>query len=228
MSWLRRFFRSDAGGESRLRDEARKEAKEEVQKGEPRQEEPRRVPGEVERSAPGIHALFQRLVEGGDHTLLDLGAPSPPNLERYSRFAKRIRFADLLAGSPEAWDWDALLPSVPQHLYDVVVGWDILDRVPPRERHPLMERIRETTAPGAHMYMAVRASDAEETRPWRYVIRAPDRVVQEPEGAPEKAHAQILPAEVERLLKPFQVLHAYTVRVNVREYVAVKAEEASA
>ncbi len=214
MSWLGRFLR----GPDRVEGSPK-----ETRQKEPRAERQRRDSEEVERSAPGLHALFQRLVESGDHTLLDLGAPSPSNLERYSRFAKRIRFADLLGPSLEVWEWESLLPSAPHHPYDVVVGWDILDRIPPEERPPLMERIRETTAPGAHLYVAVRASDAEEIRPCRYVIRAPDRVVQESEGLPEAARPQILPAEVERLLKPFQVLHAYTIRVHVREYLAVKS-----
>jgi hypothetical protein len=49
-----------------------------------------------------------------------------------------------------------------------------------------------------------------------------DRVVQQPLGDPVPAGPELLPAEVERLVRPFQVIHAFTLRPAYREYVAVR------
>lgn len=66
--------------------------------GEAGKAEPREAAGptEVERSAPGIAALFADLNEDGSHAVLDLGSATETNFELYGRYARRIRFADLL------------------------------------------------------------------------------------------------------------------------------------
>ncbi len=64
-------------------------------------------PAPTERAAPGVSALFSGLKEDGSHTVLDFGAAAETTLHLYSRFARRIRFADLLTDPPHGKAWAA-------------------------------------------------------------------------------------------------------------------------
>ena len=44
----------------------------------------------------------------------------------------------------------------------------------------------------------------------------------EPAGAPRPARSPLLPAEVERLLAPFHVVRAFTLKGGLREYLGVR------
>jgi hypothetical protein len=182
-------------------------------------------PPEVERSAPGIAALFADLHEDGSHAVLDLGSAAEPTFELYSRFARRIRFADLLTAPMVGETWAAALPSLPPHSdqpYDLVLAWNLLDQLPPEERAPLVERLAHLTTPGARLYVLVDGSGEPTTQPLRFTIQGMDRVAQQAVGDPHPAGPELLPAEVGRLLRPFEVTHAFTLRLGYREYVAVR------
>src|SRR5690606_32103389 len=108
-------------------------------------------PGVVGGAAPGLTALFEGVKQEVEHAVLDLGPAAESSLSVYGRFARRIRFADLLsAGTSSAGLGDALraVRAQPEQPYDLVFGWDILDRLPPEARPALMERLTEVTAPG--------------------------------------------------------------------------------
>jgi hypothetical protein len=108
--------------------------------------------------------------------------------------------------------------------YDVVLAWDVLDRLAPADRSALVARITAVTAPRARLYTVVDASGASVRHPLSFTITARSRVSQVPVGPPEPAHEQLLPAQVERALTPFEVVHAFTLRGGLREYVALKAK----
>lgn len=179
----------------------------------------------VERAAPGIAALFAGLKEDRSHTVLDMGSADGASFRLYSAYAHRIRFADILPHPPLGAGWrEALLTlsPYPNHPYDLVLLWNLLDRLSPQERPSLVERLREITAPGARLYVLLDLSGASTTSPWRFHLLDPNRVRQTAAGPAEPAYPQILPAELERLLDPFRVIHAFTLKHGSREYVAVR------
>lgn len=179
----------------------------------------------VERTSPGLAALFEGLRADGRHSILDLGEGSRRQLEVLTPYAEVVRFAGLVPGTDEGvgdtFDPEALVAH-PDHPYDVVLAWDVLDRLNVDERACLVARIVELTAPGARLYASVAASDGRARQPVRSNLVAHDRVAREPAGDPVAAGPQLLPAQVERLLSPFEVTHAFSLRVGVREYVARK------
>lgn len=206
MSWLRRFRR--APPEETASEEA----------GEP-------ALAAVERAAPGVAALFDGVSEDQTHAVLDLGSAAETSFSLYSRYARRIRFAGLLSGPPHEDTGEAALralPPEPGQPYDIVLGWNILDRLNRQERLSFVERLTEITSPGARLYVVVDASGESRIHPLRFAVLDLDRVSQQVVGPPQRARPQLLPAEVERLLRPFQVIHAFTLRLGLREYVAVK------
>lgn len=179
----------------------------------------------VERPSPGAAALFDALVPDGRHSILDLGLAGDLHLRLLSRYSRQIRFAGLIPEPPEGDAWTSALAALPpntHHPYDVVLAWDILDRIDPPQRVTLISRLVELTAPSARLYAVVDTSGAATTRPLRSTLTDVNRVSMQPVGPPEPARPVLLPAPVERLLAPFEVTQAFTLRSGLREYVAMR------
>lgn len=178
----------------------------------------------VARSSPGLAALFQSLDAEAEHSILDLGHASSRQLEILGRYGRWIRFAGLVPKPPQGEALRETLAAIPANddPYDIVLGWDVLDRLGPEDRAALIQRLDELTGPGARLYVTVDASGSATLQPTRSTLLGQDRVEQEPVGPPEPAKPQLLPAQAEKLFLPFAVTHAFFLRVGQREYVAVK------
>lgn len=204
MSWLSRIWRPSSPGS--------------VQEPPEEPSAPR-----VIRTAPGVEAIFSGIGKDENHGVLDLGPAVEANLHFYSRFARWVRFGSLLKDPPrgEAWT-EALerLPPLPQGPYTVVMAWNLLDRLPPEDRPALIERIVELTGQGSRLYVLVAEGEEDRGRPYRFSIQEDGMVSQEFVGSPGQLQPQLLPAHVERVLSPFRVAHAFTLRGGFREYVA--------
>jgi hypothetical protein len=183
------------------------------------------VPEPAERAAPGVAEFFDRVAEDRSHAILDLGPASDASLRLYSRFARWIRFADLLSGGGAgdgAASLQSTLPAHPERPYDLIFGWDVLDRTRPEERRALVERLTEISAPNARLYIVVEGSAKATIHPLRFSLLDTGRMRYEVVGPARPAWPPLLPSEVERLLAPFQVSKAFTSAVGLREYVAVR------
>lgn len=178
----------------------------------------------VERSAPGVEALLDELRRDRPRAVLDLGPAVAENFRVYGRFADRIRFVDLLDVRSRRGVRTALegIPPRPARPHDLVFAWDALDRLDSPERPLVMERIVEATAPGARLHAVFRASDAVRPPPLRFVLLESGRVRCEPVDRPGGPGPRLLPTEVEELLRPFEVIRGFTLRGQLREYVAVR------
>lgn len=179
----------------------------------------------LERTAPGLAALTRGLTADGRHTILDLGPASEPNFRHHARFARRIRFFDLLVRSPGTGGWAAALEQVPvyaDHAYDVVLAWNLLDRVGREERPEVVKRLVALAGPGARIHLITDMSGDALAHPLRFTLMDDQHVLQEAVSPPVPASPPLLPAEVERLLAPLRVEHAFTLRHGLREYVAVR------
>jgi hypothetical protein len=180
----------------------------------------------VEAAAPGVAALLEGVAEDGRHAVLDLGAASPYSLDFYSRFARRIRFADLLGHAVSAWglgsvaDLLASVPPAPERPYDLVFAWDILDRLLPEYHAPLMARLDAVTARDVRLHVVVRGSAETGVKPLRFALLDIDRMRYEPTGPVRSALPRHLPAQLAHLLEPFRVTRGFTLKGDLREYVA--------
>lgn len=185
----------------------------------------------VERTTPAIAAIFERVSEDRTHAVLDLGPASDSSLQVYSRFARWIRFADLSDTEIAGGDWKATLatlPPRPERPFDIIFAWDILDRLEPDARPALIARLAEITSDDARLYVVVDSSGKPESSPHRFALLDTDRMRFEPAGRPRPPYQRLLPAEVERLLEPFQVVRAITSQIGLREYVAIRRKKAGA
>ena len=180
--------------------------------------------GARERKSPGLAALFDVLVADGRHSILDLGPASGAHLRILGPYASQIRFANLLgAAAPgDAWQ-DALLGLPPNETrpYDVVLAWDVLDRLDPTGRAAFMARLVEVTAAKVRLY-AIAGGEGTDAVPLAFTLVDRDRVLERPSGVTTAPRKPLLPAQMERVLAPFEVASAYMLRTGAREYVAVK------
>jgi hypothetical protein len=206
LSWLERIR---AGGDETHEEEDRKTASD-------------------ERTSPGLASIFESLSADGRHAILDLGSAESRRLQLLGRFARRIRFAELVPEPPRGSDLDAALDRLGpdgRWRYDVVLSWDLLDSLDEQERSRTMRRIEEVTGPGALIFAVVDSGQSVSRRPIRHRLVELDRVAVEPAGPPQPAGAPILPRQVERLLAPFEVEVAVSLRAGFREYVARRPED---
>lgn len=181
----------------------------------------------VERSSPGLGALFASLSPDGRHSVLDFGPAEGRRLRLLGRYARQVRFAAMVPHPPRGADLSATLEGLepdPGRRFDVVLAWDLFDRLDESERREVVERITDVTTAGAWLYAVVESSGAGSTRPVRIALLALDRVREEPVGPPEPSNSPILPAPMERLLDPFEVVSGVSLRSGLREYVARRPE----
>jgi hypothetical protein len=185
------------------------------------------VPWSVERATPGIAALLEGVSEDQTHAVLDLGPASHTSLGVYSRFAGRVRFADILdevAVGPGSTAALGQIPAQPERPYDLLFAWDLLDRLFPEDRPRMMERLTEISATDAKLHVIVDSSDRPASDPLRFALVETDRLRYEPTGPARPVKRRLLPAEVEQLLQPFRVVRAFTLKGGFREYVASRQQ----
>jgi hypothetical protein len=177
----------------------------------------------VEGAAPGITALLEGLDTGAAHSVLDLGRAAGAKLDLYTPVARRMRFVDLLETGGTGWA-DAVkeIPAEPDHPYDLVLAWDLLDRMPPRHHAALVSRLARVVPPQARLHLLVAASEASLPELFRFTPLGPGRLRYDPTNLPRPPHPRLHPAEVERILEPFRVTRAFTLKVGFREFVAIR------
>lgn len=179
--------------------------------------------GPAERLAPGLAAFFRAVSEDRSHAVLDLGPGSSSSLRVYSRFARWVRFADVLTAaiSPSGWpEISGSLPPHPERPFDLVIAWDALDRLPAENRPELVKRLAEITTPDARLFLLSAAPDVAPIGLLRFTLVDLDRMQYENTGEARPAHALPMPAELQRILSPFQLLRGFSTQLGLREYVA--------
>jgi len=183
------------------------------------------IAGPRKRRSPALAMLFGALVEDGRHSVLDLGPACGAHLRVLGSFASQVRFADLLRPAGRGAEWAEALRAVapnPTRPYDVVLAWDVLDRLDPDGRAALVARLAGITAPRARLYAVVAGEGAGRTALYRFELLDRERVAEWPEDAARRSSEPLLPAPLERALLPFEVVSAYMLRHGAREYVTMK------
>jgi hypothetical protein len=183
------------------------------------------VGGPPGRRSPGLAALFETLEEDGRHSVLDLGPASGAHLRILGRFASQVRFASLLTGDGRAAAWEEAiraLPPNPARPYDVVLAWDALDWLDAERRSALVGRLAAVTALRARLYAIAGGEGGSASTRLSFTLVDHDRVAERPAGVTNAAGQTLLPAQMERVLAPFEIVNAYMLRTGAREYVAVK------
>jgi hypothetical protein len=97
-----------------------------------------------------------------------------------------------------------------------------MDRLDTEGRKRLIDRLTEISATDARLHLMVEAAEKAVTVPLRYTLLDVDRMRCEATGPARSTPPRLLPAQVERVLAPFKVVRAFTLKGGLREYVAVR------
>ena len=150
----------------------------------------------VEWISPGLSALFEALSGDRGYSILDLADHAGnSHLEVLGQFSRQIRFAGLAPSPPHGDAFASALLELPPGpcAYDIVLAWDVMDRLGPHERERLMDYLVEVTAPRAWLHAVVDSSGDESAPPLRFTLIDLDRVSRQAVGPPEPLAPQLLP-----------------------------------
>ena len=142
----------------------------------------------VEWISPGLSALFEALSGDRGYSILDLADHAGnSHLEVLGQFSRQIRFAGLAPSPPHGDAFASALLELPPGpcAYDIVLAWDVMDRLGPHERERLMDYLVEVTAPRAWLHAVVDSSGDESAPPLRFTLIDLDRVSRQAVGPPE-------------------------------------------
>jgi hypothetical protein len=187
-------------------------------------------------AAPALGALLGRLDGERGLRVLDLGASVAANLERYSRFAVSVRFADLprllVAGEhPSSFSRGALARALPKErlAYDLLLCWDLLDHLSADDSRSLIARLLECSRPGTLVYAVTASSHTMSAHPVRFEIVGDEHLAYRTATDGTRSSPELPPAEVGRRLAPYVIERSVLLRHGVREHVAVlPADDAGA
>jgi hypothetical protein len=120
--------------------------------------------------------LLDGLVPGGSYRFLDLGSAVGSNIEYLSRFALSVQVADLWAslssGEPRSWEkaLEGLAPETAGPGFHAVLGWDLLNYLPPPRLRELAARLAAVTRPEGRVFALVYYSREMPAEPLRFRI----------------------------------------------------------
>jgi len=182
----------------------------------------------IEGAAPGLAALLESVGEHRELAVLDLGPASESSLRWYGAFARRVRFADFLSDGRRSQQYASLadrlaaLPPQPHHPYDVIMVWDVLDRLVGEDRQRLVRRLAELSAPDAVLHAMVLAPEHATLRPQRFTVIETGRIRYEPTSPLRLPRVPVRPADLAPLFAPFRIVRAFTLKGGLREYLTAK------
>ncbi len=176
-------------------------------------------------AAPGLATLIDSLAPHANRTFLDLGPAADGNLRCYKPFARRVRFADLgtmWATEGSLADAVGALWVSGEEPYQVVLAWNVMDPLAPAQRADVVAGLADVAAPGARLHFMVDMADTPSVRRMRFTVVDRAHVHWKETGLPQPPLARLRPADIERIIHPFRVQHAFVLRDGMREYVAVR------
>ena len=91
----------------------------------------------------------------------------------------------------------------------------------------MVARLAQLAAPDARLHMVLEAPERTGPRPLRFSLADTGHMRHELTWDDPAPTMRLLPSNVERMLAPFQVVHAFTLKGGLREYMAVRRPPAS-
>ena len=200
----------------------------------PQEATPAATPSPAVHASPGFAALFTAAPSVHLARILDLGPAVGENLAFYGRFARTVRFVDMLrdeiGGGPAARRNVASLLDgclkAGDGPYDLVLAWDLLNYLEHDAGRDLIERLEGCTRVGTRLFAMISSGHTMPARPQRFTIVDAQRLAYRETGGGVCASPELAPAEVGRLLAPFRVERSVVLSHGVREYVAVRPRAA--
>lgn len=175
--------------------------------------------------SPALEVILAELPRGGMISILDLGPAVAENVAFLARHAARIQVVDALR---ESLNSDLAVRTLNElvsenvGLFHLVLLWDYLNYLPPKQGAELVEAVLPLCRPDARCMAMTFTTDTMSAKPLRYRVKDGGHLVYERSSQEDLGAPQMTPAAVEEILQGFSIEHAFVLRNGVREYVAIR------
>jgi len=191
-----------------------------------------------EQACPGIALALSRVLAGGRRPeVLDLGQPCRASALYVADRGARVYVDDFAVPEPPEPGADDELPPRPPPIalphgdarFDLVLGWDHADQVPPERLAEFGAELARVLAPGGWLVLFVRdAPGAGRKGPETaqgYRLVGDDRFVRVPAAQVPVRRRFVHPSRaIERALAPLKVRSVHLQRNGVREFLLHKPQ----
>lgn len=186
-------------------------------------------------SSPGLRSAVAHLDTGVGCNILDLGPSMAATVRFFSRYRCRMRIVDLcavvtgdpkrqarLAGDPRAVINELL--SGPPGAFDLVLAWDVFDRLDRRPAEAVVQRLAFLSRPGARLFTLFSTTRGQPTLPLAFAVLDEETLLYRRQAGPPSHRPAFNPAGFERLLAGFSTEVSVVLRHGVQEWVAIRAD----
>jgi hypothetical protein len=186
--------------------------------------------------SPALNALLSRLSDEGAYNILDLGAASGANIEFFSRFSCRFQIVDLpdalasekvrsMLDTDPAAAFRRILP-VDRDPFDVVLAWDVFNYLTRDQLRCLASDLAWLSRPGALMLAFISTAKEMPAQAGDFRIADERTILWRPRTTEMQPSPKLPPADVERLIAGFAVVHSVLMRHGIREYLFERRSDA--
>jgi hypothetical protein len=189
------------------------------------------VPPVAVHTSPALADVLGRMADRHDCRVLDLGGAVPRNIELLAGFARHVRVVDVFRALEELRE-SADEEVSPDGLidprwgpFDLVLAWDVLNYLDPRDGRDLVTAIADLCPTGAILLALILSGPDMAARPTIYTVVENDALEYRYETTARSLCPRLKPANLERILGPFRVERSFVLRHGVQEYVALKGSD---
>jgi len=187
-------------------------------------------------SSPGLKAVWQRLPRSHPPVILDLGPPIAANLAALQNFTQLFCILDLLRdlrsepGRPSRMrsrvsDVLVRTPVDQSASFDVILAWDVLDYVDESESATIVRWLAVHATQKAQIFTVFSTGGVIPDQPSGFAMVGDDRIERRVPTPGVRPGRGLTPAEIDRLLGPFQVTRSFLLPHGAREVVAQRTAD---
>jgi len=177
----------------------------------------------------GFRALTRALRRDGGSSILDLGPALGQNIAFFGQFGSRVHIGDLYRSRLEVGvraddehpgrHLARLLPIESGEAFDVVIAWDLLDYLEPKEVDALIAHLAPALREGALLFAMVSYQKEIPASPIRFRIVDSEHLVYETHGAARRSCPRHKQPDLERHLRGFKIDSSFLLRNGMQEYL---------
>jgi hypothetical protein len=177
----------------------------------------------------GFRALTRVLRRGGGASILDLGPALGQNIAFFGQFGCRVHVGDFYRSRLEAGvftdedhparQYARLLPLAADERFDVVIAWDLLDYLEPKDVDALVAHLAPTLHDGTLLFAMVSYQKEIPASPMRFRIADDEHLIYETGGAARRPCRRHKLPDLERHLPGFKIDSSFLLRNGMQEYL---------
>ena len=183
--------------------------------------------------SPSLALLLDRLQQPGKHQVLDLGAPSGPNVDFFSQLSCVLHIEDLHRSFqeldlPEPDDDNAeyreqalgtLFAHDASSRFDIIFGWDLFNYLDEVGITSIMKRLTNQCRPGTLLFLLASTQEWIPEIPGRFTLSFDGTLSCETTAPDTQTNPRYSPPALERMMPGFRLLHSFLLGDGMQDYL---------